>query len=181
MSQYLKDRTAGVSALSPVSELLQPGNTSEVGLILTDRLLNLPSELVPPMYGMLLEEISWAVDEKEPYSFTHYLILSKTYVEIASALDQELDGPKKKKKKHASNGGVAKAFYFHPEDELLQQHALVYSSYPYANEASGGNADSKRAFQDAGIKPQGHLILIEAPKFEPAVKAIERGLQAAST
>jgi len=31
---------------------------------------------------MLLEEIAWAQEEKEPYTFSHYLILSKTYIEV---------------------------------------------------------------------------------------------------
>ena len=52
----------------------------------------MPSEISPPMYTMLLEEIQWALEEKEPYQFTHYLIWSKVYNEVASALDEPVDG-----------------------------------------------------------------------------------------
>lgn len=37
--------------------------STKIGLILGERLLNMPVELVPPMYNMLLEEIQWAIDE----------------------------------------------------------------------------------------------------------------------
>jgi len=141
--------------------------TAQVGLILTERLINVPSEIAPPMYAMLVDEIEAAVEDKEPYEFTHYLILSKTYLEIASALDQE-ENPRQKKSKSKSD---KETFYFHPEDEVLQRHALGFGGFQYTNDEGEGKADSKRAFQDLGIKPQGHIILIESKKFEQAVSA----------
>jgi protein BCP1 len=122
------------------------------------------------MYTMLLEEISWAVEEKEPYNFTHYLILSKTYEEVESKLDMEESRPQKKKKKNA--GGKTERFYFHPEDEVLQRHASSHGTFEYTQKQADGASDSKRAFQELGIKPAGSLILIEGDKFEGAVKAM---------
>ena len=171
LTEYLKDRAGTCSTLELIPELLGQDGTAEVGLVLTDRLLNMPSELVPPMYKMLLEEIAWALEEKEPYRFTHYLVLSKTYTEADSLLDQEDDRPKKKKKR-ASQGGQSETLYFHPEDEVLHRHALAHGSYPFVKETFDGNADSRRAFQEMGIKPQGHMILIEAAQFEEAVNAM---------
>lgn len=122
------------------------------------------------MYKMLLEEISWALEEKEPYNFTHYLVFSKTYREVASILDEE-DNPKKKKLKKGGKKTLSETFYFHPEDEVLQRHALASGSFEYLKEVGG--SDAKRAFQELGIKPEGHIILIEAAKFEGAVKAVQ--------
>ena len=149
---------------------MEKSASARIGLVLTERLVNIPSEVVPPMYKMLLEEISWAIEEKEPYNFTHYLILSKTYREIASTLDEE-DTPKSKKQKKASRKENSQVFYFHPEDEVLQRHASCFGSYEYLVE--GARSDSKRTFQELGIKPEGHMILIEADKFEAAVKALQ--------
>jgi len=132
-------------------------------------LINAPSEISPPMYGMLIDELEAAVEDKEPYEFTHYLIISKTYHEIASTLDQE-DAPKQKKSK--AGKASKETFYFHPEDEVLQRHAVASGSYEYSKDEGEGMADSKRAFQEMGIKPQGSMILIEASKFEGAAKAI---------
>lgn len=121
------------------------------------------------MYTMLLEEIKWALEEKEPYSFSHYLLLSKTYTEVASKLDEEDDRPQKKKKASELD---AQVFYFHPEDEILHRYAAEHGSFDYTTKQDEGHSDSKRAFQELGIRPQGHMILIEASDLEKAVKEV---------
>jgi protein BCP1 len=131
----------------------------------------MPHETVPPMYTMLLEEIQWAVQESEPYNFTHYLILSKTYEEIQSALPAMDEQPRSKKQKGGKAGG--ETFYFHPEDEVLHKHALGWASFEYDTPVDAGASDSKRAFQELGVKPKGHLVLIEAEKFEAAVGGVK--------
>ena len=134
--------------------------------------MNVPVQVVPPMYDMLREEISWALEEKEPYDFTHFLIFSKTYREVLSALNDEENGPKKSKKQRKSDAKATdEVFYFHPEDEILQKHADAYGVFDYKQPTS--QSDSKRTFQELGIQPQGHMMLIEANKLEPAIKALK--------
>lgn len=153
-----------------LEQLLSSKSKAQVGLILTERLINMPHQIVPPMYNMLQEEIQWANDEGEPYQFTHYLIISKTYAEVASQLDAEDSRPQKKKK--AGSGGGPEVFLFHPEDEILQKHALASCGFDYSQPSEDGASDSKRAFQELGVKPQGSLMLFEASKFEGAVEAV---------
>ena len=130
---------------------------------------------------MLLEEISWALEEKEPYEFSHYLILSKTFTEIESSIDQvQEDRPSKKSKGSKMANGNSETFYFHPEDEVLRKHAVEHGFFEYTRQDAEGVPDSKRAFQDLGIRPQGLLMLIETSKFEAAVKAIEKFLGASA-
>ncbi|KAL9100262.1 MAG: hypothetical protein Q9163_004338 [Psora crenata] len=172
--EYLYDRLRLNERTAKIGSLMREPEHVCVGLILTERLVNVPQEVVPPMYNMLLEEISWALEEKEPYKFTHYLILSKTYREVASTLDNEESGgtrKHKKQKKALANKGQEEIFYFHAEDEVLHQYADTYGNFEYNKE--GGQSDSKRAFQELGIKPQGHVILLEASQFESAVKGLQ--------
>lgn len=131
----------------------------------------MPHEVVPPMYTMLLEEIQWAVEEKEPYTFTHYLVLSKCYSEIQSQLPSGDAPPSKKKNKKADVG--QETFYFHPEDEVLHKHAVGFTDFDYDTPVDEGASDSKRAFQELGVKPKGHMVLIEADKFKGAVEAVK--------
>ena len=173
---YVAQQAAKNPALSPVLEALKAPSQHEVGLILTERLINVPAQVVPPMYKMLLEEITWAVEEKEPYTFSYYLILSKTYQEVKSLLDEEDNRPQKKKKKSDGVDSKLETFYFHPEDEVLHRNAIAYGDYSYTRESREGSADSKRTFQELGIKPQGHMVLLEAKKFEATVKALEEYL-----
>ena len=43
--------------------LLEPASPSQVGLILCERLVNMPVQVIPPMYRMLTDEIKWAIDD----------------------------------------------------------------------------------------------------------------------
>lgn len=171
--QYLRSKSHSNQSLQQLSSLLDQSPVPSIGLILTERLINVPSQVVPPMYTMLMEEMQWAIEEKEPYQFSHYLILSKTYVEVLSTLDAEEERPRKKNK--ATN--TPETLYFHPEDEVLAQYAVCAGGYDFTTPRDEGHSDSKRAFQEAGIKPQSHAILIEASKFENAVKAVAAYLQ----
>ncbi|KAF2204050.1 hypothetical protein GQ43DRAFT_388742 [Delitschia confertaspora ATCC 74209] len=171
LTAYLSQKASSNPSLSALGSLLQPTSNAQVGLILTERFVNMPHETVPPMYTMLLEEISWALAEKEPYNFTHYLILSKAYTEIASSLPTPNQPPSKKKKSGGSGG--EEVFYFHPEDEVLQKYAMCSANYEYTTPRDEGASDSKRAFQELGVKPMGHLILVEGSRFEAAVNGVK--------
>ena len=170
MINYLRTKSAANPNLSALNQLLSQNPVAPIGLILTERLINMPSQVIPPMYTMLMEEIAWAVEDKEPYNFSHYLIISKNYEEIESKLDMEESRPQKKSKK---GGDAAPRFYFHPEDEVLERHALCSGSIEYTHKQEDGHSDSKRAFQELGIRSGGSLTLIEAGKFEAAVKAVQ--------
>ncbi|ORY64984.1 p21-C-terminal region-binding protein-domain-containing protein [Pseudomassariella vexata] len=162
LTKYLTQKAQTTESLSSIPGVLSAGN--HVGLVLSERLINMPSEIAPPMYGMLIDEVEAAVEDKEPYEFSHYLILSKTYQEVESTLDM---GERKKKKGRQE----AAMFYFHPEDEVLQKYAVAYGSYTFTNHDEAV-ADSKRAFQELGVMPSGFMILIEASKFAEAAKAV---------
>lgn len=170
LTHYISEKTAQPT-LAPLHALLNQTNPQpQVGLILTERFINMPHEIVPPMYTMLLEELQWAIEANEPYSFTHYLLLSKTYVEIESQLPSS-SAPPSKKKKGPKGGDEQETFYFHPEDEVWARYALCAGGFDYSTKEDEGKSDSKRAFQELGVKPKGHLVLVEAAKFHEAVKA----------
>jgi protein BCP1 len=174
---YLRRKAVSTPALAPLANLLSQKPLPNIGLIVAEHLVNVPSEVVPPMYTMLLEEIEWAVAEHEPYNFSHYLIFSKAYTEVASKInaEDETERPKKKSKSKgtASTSGQADLFYFHPEDEVFARSALCTGSFDYTTPVDEGKSDSKRAFQEAGIRPQGHMVLIEASKFKGAVEEVQ--------
>ncbi|KAJ4300198.1 Mss4p nuclear export [Collariella sp. IMI 366227] len=168
--EYLSDRARTNDSLAAVPELLASGK--HVGLVLAERLLNMPAEVIPPMWSCMVDEIEAAVEDKEPYEFSHYLVVSRTYREVASALDQ---GERRQKKARDE----AALQYFHPEDEEMRKHAVAAGTYEYTKEGEAV-ADSKRAFQEMGIKPCGFVMLIEAEKFQGAVQAIAEYVGSAS-
>lgn len=162
-----------------LKKLLSSSNEkAQVGLILTERFINMPHETIPPMYTMLLDELAYAArEEKKPYPFTHYLIISKTYTEVASKLDAEDNPPSKKTKAKAGKGSDVFS-YFHPEDEVLQKHAMGFGNFEYEKQGDEGASDAKRTFSEMGIRPQGHLVLIEGGKLKGAVEGVVKYLSA---
>ncbi|KAK3294647.1 p21-C-terminal region-binding protein-domain-containing protein [Chaetomium fimeti] len=161
--EYLTERAKSNDSLAGVvPELLASGK--HVGLVLAERLLNMPAEVIPPMWTCLIDEIEAAVEDKEPYEFSHYLVVSRTYREVASSLDQN----ERKQKKAREE---AELQFFHPEDDEMRKHAAASGAYDFTKEGEAV-ADSKRAFQEMGIKPSGYMMLIEASKFQGAVQAI---------
>lgn len=173
--EYLSERskaTGDATLAAAVPELLAPGSKACVGLVLSERLLNMPAEVIPPMWRCMIDEIEAAVEDKEPYEFTHYLVVSRAYREVESTLDV---GERKNKKAREERG----LQYFHPEDEEMRKHAVAAGSYDYTKE-NESVADSKRAFQELGVKPAGFMMLIEADKFDGAVQAIAEYVGSAS-
>lgn len=171
LTRYIASKSASIPSLATALPALLQDKTKQVGLILTERFINMPSEIITPCYTMLQEEIQWALDEKEPYDFTHYLVLSKTYQEVESKLDVQENRPNKKGKK-ANKEDTGMTFYFHPEDEKLHEYAIGHGNFDYEKATDEGASDAKRAFQEAGIKPTGHLTLVEAGRFSDAIKGI---------
>jgi protein BCP1 len=173
LTSYLLSKSASNPDLKSKLKAILEGtdNRGRVGLILTERLINMPVQIAPPMYQMLLEEINWALEENEPYNFTHFLILSKTYTEIASKLDALEDRPNKKGKKGKSKR--SEVFYYHPEDEVIRRRAAEENVASFKFTKEGEAADSKRAFGEMGIKPQGLMMVVERGLFEHVVNDLE--------
>jgi protein BCP1 len=172
LTKYLIEQ-ASKAGIPQLSSLLSPDSSSQVALIFSERFINMPHAIVPPLYSMLHSEVTSAAAKESNFGFTHYLIPSRTYSLVVSELDAEpQQGNSKRSKKQAAAAAQPETYYFHPEDEALHRHALAYGGFDYVKQGDEGASDAKRAFQDEGVKTQGHLILIEASKFETATKAV---------
>ncbi|KAL8726580.1 MAG: hypothetical protein Q9166_006615 [cf. Caloplaca sp. 2 TL-2023] len=169
---YLVKRASTNSDLSPLRTILAANNGNEVGLILSSRWVNIPTEVVPANYELLLQEIEWAIKDNEPYMFSHYLVWSRVYIAVPSTLDEDTNRPMKKLKPESSEDieDGRTLYYFHPEDEILHRYAMLYGRFDYATAKPEG--DCKNSFQDFGITTHGHLILIEAAALKSAVEAL---------
>lgn len=101
MRPYILSKTKKDAAFAKLlAGIMSDGSKARIGLILSERLINMPVEVVPPMYRMLAEEIQKASTDSEIYNFDYYILWSKSYQEIVSKLDEEDDRPKKKGKQN---------------------------------------------------------------------------------
>ena len=181
-------RPDGTEIASLLKKTMEEKGDIQIGVLLSERLVNMPPDVSPPMYNMLLEEVEWAIEEHEPFKFTHYLLVSKTYTEIESDIISDADAfedqRKNKRQKtskstgqHSSTGNIQ---FFHPEDEVFARYAVVTSQYRYEREGEA-SSDAKRAFYEAGIKPQGSIYLIEADKLKHVIKDVQSFIGTSAT
>lgn len=137
MLTYLLHKSSPDAALhGALQSLIGPNALPEkqgaVGLVVSERLINMPVQVVPPMYKMLENEIRWAVEDVgpdlnfhsssgilivdglkgEPYTFTHLIFVSRTYhltpEEEAAMSTQGANAahPAKRQKGPSSNTGA---------------------------------------------------------------------------
>ncbi|THH17141.1 hypothetical protein EW146_g3611 [Bondarzewia mesenterica] len=134
---------------------------NHVGFIFCERLINMPVQVIPHMYRMLADEVKWAIDDNEPYVFTHFLIFSRTY-RLSPEEEAEMQAAAPQAKRHRSSaptqssaGGV---FSFHHEDEYIQKFALHTLEYPF----TGAQPREKDSF---GLEQGGSMMLMPADKL----------------
>ncbi|KAF4513714.1 hypothetical protein G6O67_000955 [Ophiocordyceps sinensis] len=130
-----------------------------VGLVLSERLINVPSEISAPM---------------SPTSSATTSSCPELFHEVESTHDADKRKPKKAR-------GERVTHTFTPRTNSSQARSgtrqLVYTK------EGDVASDSKRAFQEVGIQTIGHMLLVEGSKFEGAVKEInavfrpQQGLQ----
>ena len=145
------------------------GASPRVGLIVSERLINMPIEVVPPLYRMLLEEMQKADNANDRFNFDYYLIISKVYqlVDAVEKDDNDEDQSRGKKRK-ANEQKLAEFDYFHLEDQILEANATYNGVFDYKNK-SQQETDSRRVFTDYGIDPKLSIILIDKDNLANSV------------
>uniref|UniRef100_A0A803LJS2 Uncharacterized protein n=1 Tax=Chenopodium quinoa TaxID=63459 RepID=A0A803LJS2_CHEQI len=99
-----------------VSELIRlpEDQADHVGLVVSQRVMNLPPQLLPHLYNALFDDILWATEDeptkdlRESFRFQHYLLVTKIYEQ---KIGQKRKGP--------SSSNDEDFIYVKPEDELF--------------------------------------------------------------
>ncbi|KAG3120186.1 hypothetical protein PI124_g1043 [Phytophthora idaei] len=110
-------------------KLQQILNTKNVGLVLNERMVNLPYQLVPALHSALHEDIEWAIQNEDTeelrnsFEMDYFLILATCTEEKSGS-----SGSKKGKKSKTTYEQTAK-FFHNFEDEFLEQEAELSFSF----------------------------------------------------
>lgn len=141
-------------------------NDESTGLIVNERIINVPQQTGGPLIEGVFDEIQWATkDEETPevrksYDFKYYVVLSTMFEED---VEDESGGAGKKRKK-----GQPKKERIFPrlEEEVMLEHAKMSFTWRSKQNESNDIAD---------FIPQRCCIVLEAasiPKFRSAAKEI---------
>lgn len=96
-----------------------------VGLLVSQRVVNLPPQLLPPLYDALFDEVSWATEDepteelRSSFCFKSYLLFSKIY--------KHKNG---NQRKNVSNDSDEAIIYVKPEDEIFHRISLWSFIFP---------------------------------------------------
>ncbi|KAE8894326.1 hypothetical protein PF005_g2643 [Phytophthora fragariae] len=110
-------------------KLQQILNAKNVGLVLNERMVNLPYQLVPALHSALHEDIEWAIENedtealRDSFKMDYFLILATCTEEKSGS-----SGSKKGKKSKTTYEQTAK-FFHNFEDEFLEQEAEISFSF----------------------------------------------------
>ncbi|XP_060184739.1 protein BCCIP homolog [Lycium barbarum] len=122
LKEYLLKACHQKDVFSKLSLFL--GNQAkDVGLLVSQRVVNLPPQLLPPLYDALFDEVSWATEDepteelRKSFCFKSYLVISKIY---------------KHKNADRQNGpsGDQTIVYIKAEDEILHELSSWSFSFP---------------------------------------------------
>eukprot|EP00252_Welwitschia_mirabilis_P026410 TRINITY_DN8674_c0_g1_i1.p1 TRINITY_DN8674_c0_g1~~TRINITY_DN8674_c0_g1_i1.p1 ORF type:complete len:314 (+),score=70.92 TRINITY_DN8674_c0_g1_i1:236-1177(+) len=140
----------------------------DVGLLVCERVINLPFALIPPLYDALFDEVSWATEDepthelRESFKFKQYLILTRVYQMIPET-NNSTKSKKRKKRNSSSQGANGKAseeqlIYLKPEDEVF--HQLCSWWFTFAVEA-----ERLAAHEMDGMRQMRLVMAIDAKKM----------------
>ncbi|KAJ1805868.1 Mss4p nuclear export, partial [Coemansia sp. RSA 2599] len=121
--QYLLKKVPGSE--KPRLEKILAAN---VGLVLNERIINMPPQIVPPMFRMLMEELGWAKEDGKPVDFDYYLVMAPMYRETeAEGLDNDDDEDEDKEEqgrgRRPKKSKLELDAYVHAEDEFIEEFA----------------------------------------------------------
>ncbi|KAG6854206.1 hypothetical protein C0991_009519 [Blastosporella zonata] len=171
IANYALEKSSADPAFHTTLQALFSQTQSHVGFVFCERLINMPVQVIPPMYNMLCKEMQWAIDDNEPYTFSHYLFISRTYHltpdEEAALLNTapHSKGPTSKKSKKVNTtqpvpetapDGI---YLYHPEDEFIKLASIHSVDYHFTTAAEPREKDS------FGLDTRGRIMLIPAERF----------------
>ncbi|KAG1839639.1 p21-C-terminal region-binding protein-domain-containing protein [Suillus subalutaceus] len=174
--EYILAKSKGDDAFHQSLSTILRDPQCQVGLVLCERLINMPVPVIPPMYRMLVDELKDAVEENEPFNFTHLIFISRVYKltpeeEEAMTIAQQQSGKASKRQKSQNSNSETNdrspdgVYPFHPEDEEIRKFASHHVIFPYSN-AQPRNAES------FGLDTAGRLMLVPAAQLTELARVL---------
>ncbi|XP_072960117.1 protein BCCIP homolog [Typha angustifolia] len=163
----LKEFLLGVCSDEAAKEklkLLLEEKANDVGLLVSQRFVNCPYQLVPPLYDALFDEVSWATED-EPTQELRDSFRFKWYLLVTRIFENKNFNQRKPKR---SRGEDEPVIYLKAEDELLRE--LSTWSFTFPLHAQQLAPPELKNYQEMG------LVMVvkaeEAPRFREKLKSL---------
>jgi len=115
--------------------------SSQVGLLVTERFINIPAQVAAPSMESLKADIDKAVRKKRKFEFSHLILISKSY---------------------AARGQRDTVFYSNPEDELYTEMCDWSYTFSIANQRDGVNTGPEWDDDDGDMEALRTVMVFDA-------------------
>ncbi|ORX71879.1 hypothetical protein DL89DRAFT_265589 [Linderina pennispora] len=140
--------------------------SGDVGLLLNERVVNMPPQVVAPMLAMLMEEL-------DRTTFDYYLLLAPTYKDTAAVEDEDGSSSRRPKDKESLIDA-----YLHAEDEFIEEFAQVKFDYKFSR--SKRVSESRNSFAETGVAPARRCLIIHKSKIRALIDRLQSALSPSS-
>ncbi|XP_056388975.1 BRCA2 and CDKN1A-interacting protein isoform X2 [Hyla sarda] len=135
-----------------------------VGLLLSERFINVPAQIALPMYQQLQKEMDDAQKTNKPCGKCYYyLLISKTFMEAA------------KKSAKAGTQGKGEMMFANAEEEFLYENAVLKFNYSVQGECDT-QLSGKWSFDDAPMKPMRTVMLVPTDRMNSVMEKFKEHL-----
>ncbi|DBA84963.1 TPA: hypothetical protein ACH3X2_005704 [Trebouxia sp. C0005] len=108
----------------------QAWDDAHTGLLLSERLVNCPPQLAPPLNQALFDEITWAQEDeptqelRDSFKLKQYILVSRVFTDPSAPLAAQT------KKQKVGKPQDAVIVYARPEDEFYHKHCSWSCTFP---------------------------------------------------
>ncbi|PKK28042.1 BRCA2 and CDKN1A interacting protein [Columba livia] len=128
-------------------------SSKPVGLLLSERFINVPPQIALPMHQQLQKELTEAQKTNKPCGKCHYyLLISKTFTEAAKNNSKRKEGRSQQKEE---------LMFANAEEEFFYEKALLKFSYS-VQEESDTCLGGRWSFDDVPMKPWRTVMIVAA-------------------
>lgn len=125
---------------------------NSVGLIVSERIVNIPPQISVPLYETLYHEVKKNKAKNVPgFNFSHYVMLSRMIVPTADDSPGAIKPP---------------ASWVNAEEEVMEERADVLANVTLATDAPSISHDTSEFLETA------KMVVFSADKFEPILQSI---------
>ncbi|CAE6507447.1 unnamed protein product [Rhizoctonia solani] len=165
-----KDSSTGTVLGNIFSPQALAASSGHTGLIISERLINMPPQIMPPMYRMLGEELVNAASQNEPFSFDNYVLVSRCF--RFDDNEESATGTSQPVKKQKRKGGILRSY--HAEDEHIEKIASAKAEYEYTSRI-------EREQDSFGVDVAGRVMVFPHSKFAALVSLVDAGFPAGTS
>lgn len=131
----------------------------QVGLIINERFINIPSQISVPLMENLVNEVQRAVNKKLPFDFQYLILICKLY----------------KKNKEKNSSGQEEMTFNNPEEEIFSEEADCSFEFSVEKDSDLGLSGKWEEDSDTMI-PYRRVLLFEASKLTQIIDKIKENL-----